>query len=246
MMNHRTAPHRRLAAVLAGACVALAACGSGEGTASNDGVASLDTGTDDTGTDDTDTSDEGDVELDAPADPEEAMALFQSCMTDHGVEGGGFAIATRSGSDGEMIEVGSDPLDSEELPAMPMEEIDPEVFEAANEACNGHLANAMPEFDLTPEQEAAMEDARLEFEQCMEEQGVEMPEMVTRGDGGSLSISVGGETGEPVPALSLDDIDMDAFNAAAEECQKVYDEYPELDDVMQGGGAMVVGRVDAP
>jgi hypothetical protein len=124
-------------------------------------------------------------------------------------------------------------------------EIDEKLIEAS-EACRGHLANATPEFDLTPEQQAALEDAQLAFQQCMEEHGIE---------GGGFTISVGDG-----PALDVDeqqdeqaapppqDVDPEEFQAAAEECQSVYDDYPELDDVLPDGGPMggvSVGSVDS-
>ena len=82
-----------------------------------------------------------------------------------------------------------------------------------------------------------MEDAQLTFQQCMEEHGIE---------GGGFSISVGDG-----PALDVDEqrpttrrrrlpptVDPEEFQAAAEECQSVYDDYPELDDVLPDGGPM--------
>lgn len=243
----------------------LSACGTEQPEAagangSNDGIASLDD-TDDPADDTADVPADGDSdatgttiadtgdELEAPEDIEEAMTLFQSCMTEHGVEGGGMVMATRA-EDGGTIQVGNVSED-DEGPVTQIEEIDPEVFEAANEACSPHLANAMPEFDLTPEQEAALEDARLEFEACMKEAGVEMPEMSTSDGGATMSINVSSADADgALPAIGIDDIDFDAFNEAAEGCQSVYDDYPELDDVMGGagstGGFVVSNKVSAP
>ena len=83
-----------------------------------------------------------------------------------------------------------------------------------------------------------MEDAQLAFQQCMEDHGIE---------GGGFSISVGGGAGLEVDEQQDDDqaappppsdIDPEQFQAAAEECQSVYDDYPELDDVFPDGGPM--------
>ena len=79
-------------------------------------------------------------------------------------------------------------------------------------------------------------EAQLAFQQCMEEHGIE---------GGGFTIAVGDG-----PALDVDErqddqaapppaeIDPEEFQAAAEECQSVYDDYPELDDVFPDGGPM--------
>jgi hypothetical protein len=111
--------------------------------------------------------------------------------------------------------------------------IDVEEMEAANEACRGHLENAAPDFDLTPEQEAAMEDARLEFDQCMSDQGVELPDMSGGEDDIGIHVEVleeGDGSAAPPP------IDIEEMEAASKICQKVYDQYPELDDVFGEGG----------
>jgi hypothetical protein len=235
-----------------------AACGSDEDAGANaagDGVASLRDETIDL-TDDAATvgSDEAAAgELEAPEDPEEAFALYDACLQEHGVDPGeGFVViasdealavspdqAAPAGSlpEGDQVFVNGRGLDGEDPP-----EITPELIEAS-EACQGHLANATPDFDLTPEQEAAMEDAQLEFQQCMEEHGIE---------GGGFSVSIG-----EGPAIGVDEapdemtttppvaVDPEEFQAAAEECRAVYEDYPELDDVFPGGGpggGVFVGR----
>jgi hypothetical protein len=236
------------------------ACGSADDDAQADGVASLRDATADgepstadgvvDGTS-ADASAEESSELEAPEDPEEAFALYDQCLQDHGVDpGDGFAVAGEGdaiavapaegaapegansdggGPDNQVFVFGDGP-NGEQPP-----DIDEEML-AAMEACRGHLANATPEFDLTPEQQAAMEDAQLAFQQCMEEHGIE---------GGGFTISVGDG-----PALDVDEqqddqaapppaeIDPEQFQAAAEECQSVYDDYPELDDVFPDGGPM--------
>ena len=130
---------------------------------------------------------------------------------------------------------------SGEGPGGTLPEID-EEFLAANEACRGHLANASRGFDLTPEQEAAMEDAQLAFQQCMSEHGIEGGGFsISVGEGQALDVQEAPEAETPPPV----EIDPEEFQAAAEECQSVYDEYPELDDVMPDGGpsgGVFVGR----
>lgn len=224
------------------------ACGSTDDDAQGDGVASLrEASNDDAATSaaTSDSSGEDSSALEAPDDPEEAFALYDQCLQDHGVDpgegfvvnGGGDAIAVApadgatpdgSGPDSQVFVFGDGPGGSQPP------EIDEKLI-AASEACRGHLANATPDFDLTPEQQAAMEDAQLAFQQCMEEHGIE-------GGGFTISVGVGqaldvdeSQEDQAPPPVS---VDPEQFQAAAEECQSVYDEYPELDDVLPDGGPM--------
>jgi hypothetical protein len=226
------------------------ACGRAGDDAQADGVASLrDVSAADesaTGADAPNSSTEESSDLEAPDDLDEAMALYDQCLQDHGVDpgegfvvaGGGDAIAVApadgatpadgDGPDSQVFVFGQD-ASGNSLPPP-----DDKLIEASK-ACRGHLANATPDFDLTPEQEAAMEDAQLEFQQCMEDHGIE---------GGGFSISVGGGPGLHVDEQTSDeqappptsDIDPEEFQAAAEQCQAVYDDYPELKDVFPEGG----------
>ena len=215
-------------------------------TATNDPV------TNDTATTDAASSDAGSSEsseLEAPEDPEEAFALYDQCLQDHGVDPGeGFvvgngdavAVAPAGGVDGADSDGSDDQVFvyAQDANGNDMPPPDDDLI-AASEACRGHLANATPDFDLTPEQEAAMEDAQLAFQQCMEDHGIE---------GGGFSISVGGggaglevdeqQVDDQAAPPSPSDIDPEEFQAAAEACQSVYDDYPELDDVFPDGGPM--------
>jgi len=219
-----------------------------------DGVASLRDASDDAaGTVDAtaDSSGEDSSALEAPEDPEEAFALYDQCLQDHGVDpgegfvvnGGGDAIAVApadgakpdsasadgAGPDNQVFVFGEGP-NGEQPP-----EIDEKLI-AASEACRGHLANATPDFDLTPEQQAAMEDAQLAFQQCMEEHGIEGGGFsISIGDGQALDVNEQQDDQAAPPPVS---VDPEQFQAAAEECQSVYDDYPELDDVLPDGGPM--------
>jgi hypothetical protein len=254
---------RRLVAVsaLAGALLAGTACGSDDGSAdaATDGVASLREESADepdaSAAEEGSASDTTGGELEAPEDPEEAFALYDACLQEHGVDpGDGFVVAAGDASiavapdrgapggsvpEGDQVVVNAVGPDGAEPP-----EITPELIEAS-EACQGHLANATPDFDLTPAQEAAMEDAQLEFQQCMEDHGIE---------GGGFSISFGEgpaigveEAPQELTTMPPVEIDPEEFQAAAEECRSVYENYPELDDVFPDGGeagGVFVGRAD--
>jgi len=237
---------KRSVIVLAAIGMLLGACGSSDGD--GDGVASLGTtpGTDVDGAD-VEGADVEEVALEAPEDIEEAMALFQACMEDHGVETPTGVAVSRDGD--ETIAVGGDgPVvvfndappqdggddDGDDGAEVAPPAIDVEEVEAANEACRGHLENAAPQFDLTPEQEAAMEDARLEFDQCMKDQGIDLPEMSAGADDIGVNVEVFDEgDGNPAPPS----IDPEEMEAASKICAEVYDRYPELEDVFGEGGS---------
>jgi hypothetical protein len=223
-----------------------AACGSdagGDTAAAGNGVASLRDGSDDESGSGAEATAGTEPELEAPEDPEEAFALYDQCLQEHGVDPGeGFVVVASD----EVIAVSPEQgASTGSLPARDQvvvgrgpggdepPEITPELIEAS-EACQPHLANATPDFDLTPEQEAAMEDAQLEFQQCMEEHGIE---------GGGFSISLGDgpaigvdEAPEAMTTTPRAEVDPEQFEAAAEECRSVYEDYPELDDVFPDGG----------
>ena len=193
--THKPLTRRRAIVALSAVTLLVSACGSaGDDDAQADAVASLrDVSTSDGATTDGTDGSAEDTELEAPDDLEEAMALYDQCLQDHGVDPGqGFvvsaggdtvAVAPAGGAttgnelSDDQVFVDAQDADGKEIPPP-----DEDLIEAA-EACRGHLANATPDFDLSPEQEAAMEDAQLDFQQCMEDHGIE---------GGGFSISVGG------------------------------------------------------
>jgi hypothetical protein len=189
--TRRTSLPARLAAVLLLASL-LAACGGGDGT--DQEVASLgDATTRDTAADDDSGGGaDGDV---SDAEAEEAMLEFAACMRENGVDmpdpeldGGGGAIAI--GPDG----------------AAP----DREAFEQADEACRHLMEDVMgaPE-EMTPEEQAEMEDQALAFAQCMRDNGVDMPDPQFDGDG---------RVTQELAAIDPDDESFqDAQDACAEE-----------------------------
>lgn len=196
----------------------LAACGTSP-AASDDGVASLDGDAAATATTLEDPQ--------APSDPDEAFALFEACMAENGVDlpspdsgEGGLAVTRGQSSSGET---------SVEINGV---EIDPEVFDAAEAACRPHLANIDQSLDLTPEQEAAMEDANLAFQECMDDHGIEGVFAIGPGDGPSLSASGEAEEADPQAAAPGEGemVDEEELQAATEECMKVFD-VPELEEL---------------
>ena len=183
--------------VVAGATLALAlgllgACGGDDDDdADAADVASLDDAdaSSDSSPDDT-TADDGEA---SEADREQAMLDFAECMRDHGVDmpdpqfgpdgGGGIGLEVTPGNEDEV--------------------------EAAQEACQPILEDAMGDIEIDPEQEAEMREQMLEFAECMRDHGIDMPDPQFSDDGGFV-VQQGGPGGDPR--------DDDDFEAAAEEC----------------------------
>ncbi len=190
---------RRILLPVAAIAIALLGAACGEPTDAVDGVASL--GTDATDTTDVADGSQGDstANTDAPSavDPEDAMVDFARCMREHGVNvadpqtsGGG------AGGGGVMIEIGDG--------------IDPEEMEAAQEACQPLMADAIGDFEPPdPEELERMQEQMLEFAKCMREHGVDFPDPVFSGDGASIQISGEAAIGS----------DGDGMTEAQEACQ---------------------------
>ena len=125
------------------------------------------------------------------------MVDFARCMREHGVDvadpqtsGGG------AGGGGVMIEIGDG--------------IDPEEMEAAQEACQPLMADAIGDFEPPdPEELERMQEQMLEFAKCMREHGVDFPDPVFSGDGASIQISGEAAIGS----------DGDRMTEAQEACQ---------------------------
>ena len=180
---------RRILLPVAAIAIAVLGAACGEPTDAVDDVASLGTTATDA-TDATDAADETDGnEGDSSAntadpgdvDPEDAMVDFARCMREHGVD---LPDPQTSGgaTGGVMIEVGED--------------IDPEEMEAAHEACQPLMADAIGDFEPPdPEELERMQEQMLEFAECMREHGVDFPDPVFSGDGESIQISGGAAIG---------------------------------------------------
>lgn len=219
-----------------------AACGASEDSAGSDvGVASLtedsadqtsanQTSAEQASADGEDSAgQDGDGGVEAPENIEDAMALFEDCMAEAGFDFGEFA----GDSGGIAVETfgGSDDADGDpQVFSGDLEDFDPEVFNEASSACEGHLANATGGFDLSPEEQVKFEDAQREWSECMRENGVEIPEF-DGSSGGAIAIEVGGEDGaDPQGGVSLDDFGEE-FEEANEACQSIFD---ELDETLAG------------
>ncbi len=186
--------NRRVPALIGMVCLAataigLAGCGDGSADGDEGGVATIAASeAADESTSDTDPTSDDDAE--APTDMDEAFELFNDCMAELGFE----IDAAGPGSDsGEVIvEGGSSSAEAGEGPVIMgpggvrIDPEDAEKWEEANETCSVHLANVQDELtDVSPEQQAAMEDAVLRVQECMQEKGFDV----------QMSVSVGGGPG---------------------------------------------------
>jgi hypothetical protein len=134
---------------------------------------------------------------DSEKNREDQLVEYTRCMREHGIDveasedDGRFKIAVGGPASGAAGEKGGPDED----------------MNAAMEACKDKL----PRFgeDLTPEERAEMEDAMLEFSNCMREHGIDMPDP---GQGGFVQKFEGKGDG-PTP----EDEDFQAAEKACED-----------------------------
>lgn len=200
----------------------LGACGTSDGDADGDsgGVASLPS-----------QAPEASVSPDRPvasstsADPEEAFVEFQTCMEDEGVppevfefelDGAGVGVDDPDGSNGQT-------------PSDPLADVDPELLDQAQQACAPILEDAVGEFEYSPEQEAALEDAGLAFQECMIEQGIDPSLVAGFSDPGGVDVEGDGRDVDPqAEGFDAENFDEEQFTKAAEACQGVFEEVEAL------------------
>ena len=165
--------------------------------------------------------------VEAPENPEDAFALYDECLQDAGF-GGGFVVGADDATSGAISVEEFDLGDAVEVDPqnVGIEDLDFEEFDEAMRACEGHLANVDGGFDLSPEEQAAFDDAQLEWADCMEEQGVELPDIDTNG-GFAIQVEVDGDAIDPAtgqPDFEAADFDFETFEAAASQCDQVFEE----------------------
>ncbi len=180
---------KRLIPIILALSLVLVACG---GSDAADGVASLDDGQ--RGTEQGETGDTG-------ADDEEALLAFSACMRDNGVDEFPDPVLNADGS----VDFGQD--------SQPFREVDPDVAEAAVNACIDELDGTAfsptgGDFDLTE-----IQDALVEFAACMRDEGIDFD------DPDLTSFFRNGEVANPFEQLDITDPEV---AAAVEVCQEVF------------------------
>ncbi len=182
-----------IAALLAAILLLAAACGSGADSSADAGdTAELPTLQSETEPESAtnggeDTSTDAD---DEPVDPEIAMAEYERCLADAGIE------LPEASTDGDAMVL---EFEADENAEGGFD--DPEAFDEAFAKCDELLTDAFGEFEMTPEEEAEMADQMLEMQRCLADLG--------------FDIDFGDGTG----AFELDQsIDFEEFDAAMQEC----------------------------
>jgi hypothetical protein len=165
--------------------LALAACSNG---ADDDGVASL-------------SGDQaaGGASPSPSMSDEEAAQAFAECMRDHGIEafpdpevdadGGGIQFVAGAGEGGEPPDAGE------------RQELD-----EAMQACEDLLPEGTGPDSISAEEEAAFQDAFLQYAQCMRDHGIDMPDP----DFSEGGVSINGGDADPT---------SEAFQEADEACK---------------------------
>lgn len=165
---------RRFAPILIALSMFGAACGSTADDVatselptleeSHDSVSGDPDGTSDNGDDQATSDEQSDdktEEESAPIDPDEAMAKFEACMAENGID-----ISAEGGGNVQTIELDDDEAGSQEDAIEAMEE--------ATKECDKILDDAFGEFEMSPEQEAEMADQNLELERCLADNGIDI------------------------------------------------------------------------
>jgi hypothetical protein len=204
-------PLRIMAAVGAVAVVAAVAFvgmsdGSGEDDAT-DGVASIDGTESADGEGDDDPSGGGGGGRIDDSDFQDAMLEYAACMREHGID----MPDPQFGADGEggVMIGGPGPDGGGQGPAQ-------EDFEAADEACQPIMDEVRPDIQLTPEEQAEMQDQQVAVAQCMRDKGWDMPDPQVNEDGSvMIERRPGDSTGGKAPTpdnREEHETDMEACN----------------------------------
>lgn len=210
--------HRILTSALAPALAVLllAACGGG-GAAASDAVASIDGAKGDSSADDGNGKGKDLTE----AEREDVMVEFSTCIRDHGVElsdpkttgvGGDRSVViagprpggTTSGAGGAIATPGG---------VATFSGSDMQEFEAAQKECQPILTDAFGEpNDISPEEQAEMQDHAIAFAKCMRDNGIDMPDPTFEG-GSRGGMATTQELGNGIDPSSQE------FQHAEEACQ---------------------------
>lgn len=150
------------------------------------------------------TTEEG-SENQASEDPEEAILAYTECMREEGIDLPDPDFSGELGEGGGSGFLGGSDIDPN----------DPD-FRAAQEKCQSNLEGIQGQFD--PEDQQALQDAALEFAQCMRDHGFDVPDPDFSeggpGQGGGGGGGIFGDSG-----LDPDDPDV---QAAMEDCQEAF------------------------
>lgn len=105
------------------------------------------------------------------ADPDEAAAQYDRCMSDHGVKGGNGSV-TDDGAGPDPTSFSVSQADSQ--PVDESANLTEEAFNAAIEACEPYLAAVIGDETVDPAVEAELADKNLEILQCLKDAGFDV------------------------------------------------------------------------
>ncbi len=207
--------HLRIVIAISAMALVIGACTTA-GATPGEGVATLseeNSPTTDTTTQDTMSS-------------EEAIDAYNKCVTDEGMPE--LAISENDGGGGTVDLDSSSP----EGDSSGQADIDFDRFEEVTQKCDTYLDSAFGQFDLSPEQDAALKDAELAFNKCMKEQGFDLPEFDDSSEN-ALDSEPGSGSLQP---LEIAEEDFEKFTAASDSCAKVFDAINGQLDTEEAGG----------
>ncbi|HEY8545206.1 MAG TPA: hypothetical protein VIL36_09165 [Acidimicrobiales bacterium] len=201
-------PRRLLAAVGLVAVVAVVGFvgltggdGDDDGT---DGVATIDGGDGDDGSEES-RGGGGGGRVDN-SELQDAMLEYAQCMRDHGVD----MPDPQFDDGGPGVQIGGR-FDEGDGPSR-------DEMEAADEACSPIMDDVRPDIQLTPEEQAELQDEMVAVSECMRDKGWNMPDPEV-GENGEVRVRVepGDETGGRAPTPENQEEHQDDLEACHEE-----------------------------
>jgi hypothetical protein len=186
--------NRALAGLATAAVLLLTACGDDSG---DDGVATLDD-------DRARASEDASSDMDA----DDALLTYNDCLRDHGVD-----MA-------DEVEDGSVVVGDDEGVVVNGVEVDPLVWERAEEECRPHLDEAIGSFEVDPETQAQLLDDMTAVAACMRDRGYDVPDPQLD-EGGTVTVEVTDDgTGADDPATGRGpDGPTDRYMEDWEDCE---------------------------
>jgi len=206
--------------------VALAACAGPSGTAGDEGVATI--------SDTTPSAQQAATADDESLSPEDAVREYNACVTAEGMPEMTISEDLGDGSGGLTV-VGGEAIEEPSGDGFDESTFDFDRFEEVDEKCGHFLESAFGDFDLSPEQEAILKDAELEFTKCMKDQGFDVQMMGPGSDAPSIDPDEVGSPGdEGSSMMEFAEEDFEKFDEAAGTCEHVFEDAQKQLDTADG------------
>jgi len=137
---------------------------------------------------------------------QDAMLEFAACMREHGID----MPDPEFDGDGGGVMIGGGPDEPGNQPSQ-------EEFEAADEACSSIMDEVRPDIQLTPEEQAEMQDDMVAVSQCMRDKGWDMPDPQVNEDG---SVMVERNQDDPTSGKAPTPENREEHQSDMEACQE--------------------------